>query len=90
MPVGNQSALIQLAQCRFPVLAISNAKILVYFSNKIYESNFIKQRSETVVVCNYQNASLRKKYCVIYYHFRRTIVPYWQERMSLKLPIFYF
>jgi len=61
MPVGNESALIQLAQFRFPVLAISNAKILVYFSNKIYENNLIKQRSETVVVCNYQNDSLRKK-----------------------------
>jgi len=34
---------IQLAHCRFPVLAISNAKIglLIYFSNKIYGSNFI-------------------------------------------------
>jgi len=64
MPVGNESALIQLAQFRFPVLAISNAKILVYFSNKIYENNLIKQRSETVVVCNYQNDSLRKKYIV--------------------------
>jgi len=32
---GNESAPIQLAQCRFPGLAISNAKILIYFSNKI-------------------------------------------------------
>jgi len=52
-----------LAQCRFHALAISNAKILIHFSNKIYGSNFTKQHSETVMVCNYQNAdcSLRKK-----------------------------
>jgi len=31
-------------------LAISNDKILVYFSKKIYGSNFIKQHSETVMV----------------------------------------
>jgi len=46
----------QLAQCRFPGLAISNAKILIYFSSKIYGSNFIKQHSETVTVWNYWNA----------------------------------
>jgi len=50
----------------------------VYFSNKIYGSNFIKQHSDTVMVWNYQNAdcSLRKNYCVIYYNFRHTFVPY--------------
>jgi len=66
----SESVPIQLAQCRrFPGLAISNAKILVCFSNEIYGSNFIKQHSETVMVWNYQNAdcSLRKKlYFVIY------------------------
>ena len=53
---------IQLAQCRFPGQAISNAKILIYFSNKIYGINFVKKHSETVTVSNYQNAdcSLRK------------------------------
>ena len=79
MVTGNESVLIQLAQCRFPRLAISNSEILVYFSNKMYRSNFIKQHSETVVVWNYQNAdcSLRKKcYCVIYYNFRHTFIPY--------------
>jgi len=29
--IGNEGAPIQLAQCRFPALAISNAKILIYF-----------------------------------------------------------
>jgi len=46
----NGSVPIQLAQCRFPGLAISNAEMLIYFSNKIYGSGFIKQESETVVV----------------------------------------
>ena len=32
-PQGNESAPIQLAQCWFPGLAISNAKISIYFSN---------------------------------------------------------
>jgi len=54
-------------------LAISNAKI--YFSNKMYGSNFIKQHSESVPVRSYQNAdcSLRKK--ISLWHFRHTFVP---------------
>jgi len=48
--IGNESALIQLAQCWFHGLAISNAKILIYFSDKIYGSNSVKQHSETVTV----------------------------------------
>ena len=66
--IANESVPIQLAQCRFPGLAISSAKILIYFLNKIYGSNFIKQHSETVIVRKYQNAdcSLTKIcYCVI-------------------------
>ena len=49
---GIESVPIQLAQCRFPGLATSSAKILVYFSNKIYGSNSVKQHSETVTVRN--------------------------------------
>jgi len=48
--IGNESVPIQLARCRFPGLAICNAKILMYFSNKIHGSNFIKQHSQTVMV----------------------------------------
>ena len=33
-----------------------HAKIKMYFSNKIYDSIFIKQHSETVMVRNCQNA----------------------------------
>jgi len=39
-------------------VAISSAKI-IYFASKIYESNFVKERSETVTVRNYQNAELQ-------------------------------
>jgi len=46
----NESAQMQLEHCWFPGLAISNAKILIHFSSKIYGSNFIKQHSENVMV----------------------------------------
>ena len=48
--MGNESVPIQLAQCWFPGLAISNPKMSVNFSNRIYRSNFIKHHSETVMV----------------------------------------
>ena len=76
--IGYESAPIH--QCRFPGLAISSAKALIYFLYKIYGSTFIKQHTETVMVWNYRKAgcSLRKKfYSVIYYHFWHTVVSYW-------------
>jgi len=48
--IGNESVPIQLAQCRFPVLVISNARVSIYFSNEIYQSNSVKQNWETVMV----------------------------------------
>jgi len=85
--IGNESAPIQMTQCRFPGMAISSAKILIYLSNKICGNNFIKQHSETVMIWNYQNAdcSLRKKYCVIRYNFRHTFVPYLYRAVIFKL-----
>jgi len=47
--LGNGSVPIQIAQCWFPGLAISNAKIKIYFSSKLFGSNFIKKHSETVM-----------------------------------------
>ena len=40
----------------------------MHFSNEIYESNSIKQYSETVMVWNYQNAdrSLKNKFIVLF------------------------
>jgi len=76
--IGYESAPIH--QCRFPGLAISRAKALIYFLYKIYGSTFIKQHTETVMVWNYRKAgcSLRIKfYSVIYYHFWHTVVSYW-------------
>jgi len=68
--IANESAPKQLAQCRFPELTISNAKILIYFLNKLHGSNYIKQHSETVIVGNYQNAdcTLRKKIIVSFFY----------------------
>jgi len=40
--IGNEKCADTTGTVRFPGLAISNAKILTYFSNKIYSSNFIK------------------------------------------------
>jgi len=39
----------------------SSAKVLIYFSNRIYGSSFIKQPSETVVVWNRQNVDCSLK-----------------------------
>jgi len=46
LAAGNESVPIQLAQCRFPELAIS----INIFSNNIYGSYFVKQYSETVTI----------------------------------------
>jgi len=56
--VGNKSVPIQLAQCRFPGLAIFNAKILIYF--------WIYQNTD----CSFR----KKNYCVIYYNFWHTSI----------------
>ena len=89
--IGNESAPIQLEQCRFPGLAISNSKMLIYFSNKIYGSNFIKQHSETVMVWNYQNAdgSLRKNVIVsfiIIFVFRSLLCRWCHWVQGAQLP----
>jgi len=87
----NESVLIQLIQCWFPGLAISSAKLLIYFSNKTYGSkisNFIKQHSETVMVWNYQNADcIEKKFIVSIILIFGTFVPYGQqlEHMACKI-----
>jgi len=49
IPIRNESVLIQLAQCRFSRLAISNAKILIYFSNKIHESKILSNNTRKLV-----------------------------------------
>ena len=46
--IGNESVPIQLAQCRFPGLAISNAKILIYFFPRKYTEAIL---SNSLVNC---------------------------------------
>jgi len=64
---------IGTVQGRFPGLAISNAKILIYLSNKIYGSNLSnstwKLNKITIMAWNYQKAdcSLRKKYILCHF-----------------------
>jgi len=72
-------------------LAISNVKILIYFSNKMYGSNFIKQHSETAPVRSYQNADCSEKNFFVSFsaHFRSTTnnsinLPNWNK--VVKLP----
>ena len=76
----DESAPIQLAQCWFPGLAISNVKILkyIFFQIKYTEALSSNSTRKLLWFWNYQNAdrSLRKKYCVIYYNFRHIFVPY--------------
>ena len=91
MAIGNESVPIQLAQCWFPGLATSNAKIWRYFL-KIYGSDFIKQQSETVMVWNYQDAdcSLKNKFIV---SFTRPIIfgtlsyPIVRRGLNLKVKV---
>jgi len=70
-----------IAQCQSPGLAISNAKILIYlyFSNKIYRSNFIKQAETALRNCyglKLLNCWLQLKKCfVICYNFWYTFLP---------------
>jgi len=58
----------QMAQSRFPVLATSSAKILIYFSNKTHDSNIIKTPLGNCYGLKLLKCSLqfkKKCYCVI-------------------------
>jgi len=63
LAIGKERVPIQLAQCWFPIawpFPMLKYKY-VFFSNKIYGSNFVKRHSETVMVWNYQNADCSLK-----------------------------
>jgi len=86
--VENISALIQLAQCQFPQPAISNAKILIYLSEKKY---IAKQFHQTALgnCCGLKLWKCwlqfkKKNYCVIYYNFRHTFVAYAANKSKTK------
>jgi len=65
---------IQLTQCRFPELAISNAKILIYFLNKNNAEAILSNSSRKLLLFEITKM-LKKKYYVIYDNLRHTFVP---------------
>jgi len=71
---GNESVPIQLAQCWFPGLAISNAKLLIYFSKIKYTEAILSNstRKQLWLEVTKMLIAVKKLYCVIYYNFRRT------------------
>ena len=76
---GNESAPIQLAQCRFPGLAISNAKILIHFYHFCYASAVLAMGlclsvSVCVCVCLSQVGVLLKRLNVGSHKQHHTIV----------------
>jgi len=77
--IGNESVPIQLAQCRFPGLVISNAKILIYFFQIKYTKAILLNSTQKLLwleIAKMLIAVSEKKYCVIYCNFRLTFVPY--------------
>ena len=67
--IGNESAPIQLAQCRFPGLANSNAKNKYIFSNKTFRKQFYQTaRGNCYMVWRQKNAycSLKNKFIVAF------------------------
>ena len=76
--IGNESVLIQLAQCWFPGLAISNAKISIYFFQIECMEAILSNSTRKVLwfkITKMLNG-LKKIYCVICHNFRHTFVPY--------------
>jgi len=78
-PTANESVPIQLAQCWFPALAISSAKIYIYFSNKICGSNCIKQCRKLLwfEITKMLIAAWKINLLCYLWYFRHTFVPYW-------------
>ena len=88
--LGKESVPIQLAQCWFPELAFSTAKISIYFKQNIRKQFYIRQHSETLMVWNYQNAdcSIKNKPIVLFVIIfctllllcaARNVVEYWNR-----------
>ena len=78
MAIRNKSAPIQLAQCRLLAMAISNAKILIYFfyntPKRFHQTALRNCYGLKLPKCQLQYK--KKFYCVIYYNFRQTFVPH--------------
>ena len=81
---------ILLAQRRFPGQAISNAKILIYFSYKYTEavlSNTALGNCYGLKLPKMLIAVSEKKYSVIYYNFRHTSIPYCDLLLGNRIPL---
>ena len=78
--IGNESVPIQLVQCRFPGLAISNANIYKYIFQvkytEVISSNSIRKLF-WFEITKIMIADEEKNYRVIYDNFWHTFVPYW-------------
>jgi len=74
----NESAPIQLAQCWFLGLAICNAKkINIYFFQIKYTQTVLSISTGKLLWFWKMLIAIKKQiYCVIYYDFRHTFVPY--------------
>jgi len=76
---GNDSEPVQLAQCWFPGLAVSSAKIQTYFKIKCTQailSNSTRKLSWLEISKKLIAGVNNEIYCVIYYNFRHTLVPF--------------
>jgi len=78
--IGNDSVPVQLAQCWFPGLAISKAKIYKYIFQIKYTEATLSNSTQKLLwfeIIKMLIAVLRNIFfCVIYNNFRHTFVPY--------------
>jgi len=73
--IGNESVPIQLAQCRFPGLAISNAKIRIYFFQIKYTEGILSNSTRKLLWFEITKMLIAVlNYCAIYYNFLHTFV----------------
>jgi len=80
--IGNESVPIQLAQCRFFGLAISDAKILTDFFQIKYTEAILSNSTRKLSwleITKMLIAVWKWIYCVIWYNCRPIFVPCWQS-----------
>ena len=76
--IGNESAPIQLAECWCPGLAISNAKIWIYFSNKKFTEAILSDSNQKLLWFEIRKmliAVLKDKFIVLSIIIFGTLVP---------------
>ena len=76
--IWNESVAIQLAECWFPGLAISNAKIWIYFSNKKFTEAILSDSNQKLLwfeISKMLIAVLKDKFIVLSIIIFGTLVP---------------